>query len=354
MITKRTRERARVQAVLDGVNAIADALRGGASLRQALIRSAEPTQSPFRLVAQALDEGEPLSSALHNGSTSHPEHADLASVFCVLAVHAQAGGDPLPACRALAERLARRAAAREGAPAHPTQARRGARAIRQLTPAFLLIVAMSDPRGAVQWFAEPATRLAIAVGLLLQAAGALWVRAIVHGVAPGSHVLAQVPVVRAVRAIVAGRVRSSIDTDVAECAWTVSQALDAGLSVTAAVAVVAPHVRGAFGVALRNAVAEVGVPLHEAVNDAVADLDGDAVDRFARVLASGAELGVPVAAALRALAADLDERASLRLTEDVRRASMRVLVPLGVLVLPAFVLACLVPLFVGGLQGIAG
>jgi hypothetical protein len=57
---------------------------------------------------------------------------------------------------------------------------------------------------------------------------------------------------------------------------------------------------------------------------------------------------------MRALASDLDQRTSIRLTEESRRASIRVLVPLGLLVLPAFVLACLVPLFVGGLQGIAG
>ena len=58
--------------------------------------------------------------------------------------------------------------------------------------------------------------------------------------------------------------------------------------------------------------------------------------------------------ALRAVADDVRDAMSIRFTEDVRRASMRVLLPLGVLVLPAFVLACLVPLFIGGLQGIAG
>jgi len=88
--------------------------------------------------------------------------------------------------------------------------------------------------------------------------------------------------------------------------------------------------------------------------EVVASLDGDAPDRFARAFVWSAELGVPLSDSLRALADDVRDAVSLRFAEDVRRASMRVLVPLGVLVLPAFVLACLVPLFLGGLQGLAG
>src|SRR5438094_851890 len=69
---------------------------------------------------------------------------------------------------------------------------------------------------------------------------------------------------------------------------------------------------------------------------------GGAPDRFARAFASSASLGVPLASRLRALSDDIRDRSSVRLAEDVRRASMRVLLPLSLLVLPAFVLACLV------------
>jgi hypothetical protein len=65
-------------------------------------------------------------------------------------------------------------------------------------------------------------------------------------------------------------------------------------------------------------------------------------------------LGVPLAPRLRSLADEINERTIHEQSEDVRRASVRVLIPLGLLILPAFVLSCLVPLLVGGLSGIAG
>jgi Flp pilus assembly protein TadB len=345
--------------LIDGLHAIVDALRGGTSLRGALIRCAGMPGSPFAPVAAALAEGRPLAPALHAAAagTSSPDSAsdpELASAFCVLAVHAEAGGDPLPAIRALADRLTRRAAAREEARAFTTQARLGARAILLLTPAFLLLVAASDPRGAIAWFSQPTTRLCIVLGLLLQGGGAVWVSSIVRGVAPVASSLARLPVVRALRAIAMGRARPTTDGDVSACAGTLALALEAGLSPTAALRAVASYAGGEFGDAIREAVDEVGVPLRDAVTHAVAELDGEAAQRFARAFAWGAELGIPLAHAMRTLSADIDERASIALAEDSRRASIRVLMPLGLLVLPAFVLACLVPLFVGGLQGIAG
>src|SRR5204862_7362251 len=71
-------------------------------------------------------------------------------------------------------------------------------------------------------------------------------------------------------------------------------------------------------------------------------------------LDSSVTLGVPLAPTLRVLADDVRQQYAIGLGEDVRRASMRVLIPLAVVVLPASVLACLVPLFARGLQGISG
>lgn len=350
--TKRARQRRRTLALIEELQRLVDRLRSGESLRQALSRSTQGDGSPFHPVATALAAGRPIVHALRDAAGGCGE-PDLASVLCILAVHAEAGGDPTLACRALAERLARRVSARDEARALTTQARIGARAILLLTPAFLLLVSASDPRGTVAYLVEPRTRLALLGGLVLQVLGAWWIGGIVGSIgnAPSSS---RTPFVRALRAMLMGRPRPTVGDDCAEAAELTAFALDAGLSPTAALRTTAPFYTGAFGEAARAAAARVDVSAHVALAEETSDLDGEAPSRFARAFAWSAELGVPLAQSLRAFADDVREASQLHLVEDVRRASMRVLVPLGVLVLPAFVLACLVPLFVGGVQGIAG
>lgn len=357
-MSTRSRERARTSRLIADLGAIVDHLRSGTSLRQALLRIAQGDGSPFHPVAAALSAGRPLVPALRDEATALAQRgssgtdADMAAVYCVLAVHAQAGGDPTPACRALSDRLARRFTAREEARALTTQARLGARAILLLTPAFLLLVSLSDPRGVLAYVGEPQTRAALTVGLALQGLGAVWIARIVAAIGSSTSG-GRVPIVRAVRALLVGKTHPPTDEDCAQTAETVAFALDAGLSPTAALREAAPFAPGVFGDAVREAAAAVGVPVHDALAAAVGRLDGDAPSRFARAFAWSAELGVPLAEALRAVADDVRDAMSIRFTEDVRRASMRVLLPLGVLVLPAFVLACLVPLFIGGLRGIS-
>jgi tight adherence protein C len=323
-------------------------------LRQALNRTAGKLGSPLAPLAAALAAGQPIVPSLRAAAVQHNGDADLSSALCILAVHAEAGGDPLPAVSALAERLSRRKTARAEARALTTQARLGARALLLLTPAFLVLVVATDPRGVISWMAEPRTRAAVVCGLALQGLGALWMGAIVATATGERSRIAGVPFLRATRALLAGRSRPRLDDEIADASDTVAFALDAGLAPSAALATVAPYARGEVGIALRRAAADVSAVPHAAVGDAFASLGGPAPQRFASAYESALTLGVPLAPALRSLADDLRERASIALAEDIRRASVRVLVPLGVLVLPAFVLACLVPLFVGGLQGIAG
>ena len=351
--------RACAASLVDTLNDVADELRSGSSLRQAIVQTAGQRSSPLAPVASALVAGEPLTQALYAaaGALAHAppgDGADVGSALCVLAVHADAGGDPLPAVRSLVDAFARSAAARSEARALTTQARLGARAILCLTPAFLVFVALTDPHGAARFVLDPRTRIAVASGLALQGLGALWIRAIVDGAAGAPGRFGRLPVIRAMRAMVAGKARSRLADAVADCAETIAFALDAGLAPFAAVRAVAPYARGAFGEALRLASSTHHAPLHRALDEIAGVFDVDVCRRFARAFERSAALGVPLAPALRALADDIHEATSIELAEDIRRASLRVLVPLAVLVLPAFVLACLVPLFVGGLQGIAG
>lgn len=351
--------RRRTPDVASALRDVADALRAGRSLRAALEESSSHPGSPFASIGSALAAGRPLVASLRAAAGEHGGDAGLACAVCILAVHAEAGGDPLPAVRAMADRLQKQAVARAEARALTTQARLGSRALLLLTPAFLLLVVASDPGGLARLVSAPGPRAAVAGGLALQGLGALWMGAIVRTAAGEPSRWTGIPLARAMRALLAGRGRAGGTEEIAQAADTVAFAVDAGLSPPAALAAVAPYAPGAVGTALRTAARDVSVPAHLALRRALAaappeDVPPAAGLRFADAVRASTELGVPLAPALRGLADDLRERASIALAEDIRRASIRVLLPLGVLVLPAFVLACLFPLFVGGLQGIAG
>lgn len=352
----RRAERERGRALVAALDALCDSLRGGASLRQALVDGIGERPSPLTPIALALREGRPLVDTLRAAAASGGGTAvdrDLAAACCVLAVHAESGGDPLPACRSVAERIALRRAAADEARALTTQSRLGARTIVLLTPAFLGLVVLSDPRSVAGWFGDPRIRTAIVAGLMLQAVGAWWIAAIVRRATGSASRAAGLPVLRAAAVLLTGRSAPTDDDDVASCAEIVALVCHAGGSTTSALATVAPHAAGRFGTVLREAVAATDEPIAEALGR-LDDVDGEAAVRFTRSVRAATELGVPLAPAMLALSNDVRERNRIRASEDVRRASVRVLLPLGGLVLPAFVLACLVPLFVGGLSGLTG
>jgi Flp pilus assembly protein TadB len=337
----------------DVLRGLRDGLRAGLSLRQALERAAGRPGSP--LAGLDLEPTRPLVDVLYAAARGCTD-PDLATTLLVLAVQARTGGDPGRCVEALIERSARRTAAAREARALTAQARLSARAMLALTPGFLLLLTALDPRGTWSALTSTPGGPAVALGIALQAAGGWWISRIVSGATGevrGGR-LSRVPVLR----VVAGR-RSRNETTgpaVAQGAEALALVLEAGLSGSRGVAAVAPIVAGRFGAALRVAAARIraGTPVAAAVGEACAGVGDEAAARFGDVLASGDRLGVPLAGSYRALAGDLEHAEASRLAEDVRRCSIRVLVPLGLLILPAFVLACLVPLFVGGLRGVVG
>lgn len=74
--------------------------------------------------------------------------------------------------------------------------------------------------------------------------------------------------------------------------------------------------------------------------------------RLGVTLHRSAESGAPVAAALLRLSEDLRERRRAAVEERVRQVEVRAAVPLGVCLLPAFVLVGVVPLVAGAASGL--
>ncbi len=317
-------------SLAEDLRALCDELRGGASLRQALERTGDG--SPLAFLRAPLAAGRALPEVLREAAGEVREAA-LAEALLVLAVQADAGGDPIPAVAAVEARLRRRLLQAREARALTAQARMSARTVLAIGPGFLALLLLLDPGAMWNVLSRPDGRILLALGFLLQAAGAVWVARIVH---------------RATDDRTGGR-----GSEVAEGAETLASLLEAGLSPARALEVLSPVASGAFGASLRRVRDRIraGAGAGDAITGVLGD-DGDlATVRLARVLA-GARLGVPLAGPLRNLATELREIEVSRTAEAVRGASVRVLLPLGLLILPAFVLTCLVPLLLGGLEGI--
>jgi pilus assembly protein TadC len=145
----------------------------------------------------------------------------------------------------------------------------------------------------------------------------------------------------------------------------------------AAVAHDLPHLVGLLASVLRT-----GAAAEEAVRTVVAALPGPAADRLAavparlavgldparvwadladdpglaplgRALARSAASGAPVAAVVSRLADDLRDAARSRVEEQARAVGVRAAVPLGLCLLPSFLLLGIVPLVVGLLASLA-
>jgi tight adherence protein B len=93
-----------------------------------------------------------------------------------------------------------------------------------------------------------------------------------------------------------------------------------------------------------------------AVRDAWPDQTGrdDEVRRIREAIALASSVGVPVAALLRAEAEDVRRDAAATGLAAAERLAVRLVLPLGVCVLPAFVLVGVVPVVVGVLSSTAG
>jgi tight adherence protein C len=132
-----------------------------------------------------------------------------------------------------------------------------------------------------------------------------------------------------------------------------SLAVSAGYGLEQAIAEVAASGRGPFFDELAHRISKAKLESRPAV-DALADLAEDAdlpeLAALAGALMAGSRQGVPVLETLRAQAAAVRERWRLGLIEAGERAAVTMLLPIGVLILPAFFLVILYPAAINLLQ----
>ncbi|MEO7836835.1 MAG: type II secretion system F family protein [Acidimicrobiales bacterium] len=168
----------RLEAALPGaVDAIARALRSGASLRQALAEAAAATPGPLGddllSVAAATEKGASVVAALEAWGERQPT-AGVRLVTSALCLGAETGGALARAVDGVAATLRQRLAARAEARALATQARASAAVLVAAPLVFTACASIVDAQTSTFLFRTGAGLLCLVGGLALNAIGALW------------------------------------------------------------------------------------------------------------------------------------------------------------------------------------
>jgi tight adherence protein C len=123
--------------------------------------------------------------------------------------------------------------------------------------------------------------------------------------------------------------------------------LSAGLSFDASLSLYCDRYQTELSQAFSEAMLswQVGVrSREEALNDMACELGVDALARFAVVVGESLAFGSPLALALEVQAKAIRDEQRAQVEEEIEKAPVKMLVPLGVLVVPAMLLAILGPL----------
>ena len=173
--------RQRIRQLPGALDAIAAALRGGASLRAALAdtsRRRGPLADELGRVAELAGAGVPLADALaHWADAADDPPSRLAGAALVVA--AQLGGPGADALDAAAASLRERAAADDEIAALSVQARLSALVLTVAPVVFAALLTSLDPASAEFLLATPAGWACVAAGGALDVAGALWMARLV-------------------------------------------------------------------------------------------------------------------------------------------------------------------------------
>jgi tight adherence protein B len=174
------------RALPDALDGLPRSLRAGGSVRTALAELAEVAPPPLagdldRLV-RAVDQGIPMATALDRWAAERPcPGVRLTVAALVLGIESGAGlGRTL---EGVATTLHERAALRREVHALATQARYSAGVLALAPPAFLLVAGAIDPSVLSFLFTTSSGLLCLVVGLVLDAAGGVWMLRITRSAA---------------------------------------------------------------------------------------------------------------------------------------------------------------------------
>lgn len=171
-------------AVPDMLDAIAAELRGGAAVAAACVavgRQSGALHGSLAAPVAAIDLGMPVAEAFASWRDAPPVPSGEV-LAGGLALAAEAGGPAAGALEHLAAGTREALAVRAEVYALSTQARVSAYVVALAPVGFVAFSVVVDPGSATALVATPVARIAVVVGLALDAIAAWWMRSIVAGI----------------------------------------------------------------------------------------------------------------------------------------------------------------------------
>lgn len=171
----------------DAVRALAASARAGLSIRRALgevAREGPPgVAGPFGAAARELAIGRPMPATLA-ALSDRLGSREGALLTGVLSIHHRAGGDLPRALDEVADLAERRAEARRRVRALTAQGRASGAVLAVLPVAFVGLLSGTSGNGLGTFYATSRGAALLGLGVLLQLAGFLWIRAILRRAQP--------------------------------------------------------------------------------------------------------------------------------------------------------------------------
>ncbi|MGH2754451.1 MAG: type II secretion system F family protein [Actinomycetota bacterium] len=296
----------------EAIRSLASSLRAGQSLRAA-VASWDAPAPDIRRVARRLKLGSSLADALEVARPFFD--SDLDALILVVKLHARAGGDGASLLEAIARSIDERVAGAGRAQVHAAGARLSARMVAGLPLAALLFVP-----GSRAPLLDPAGIGVIGLGILLCLAGMMWM----------------------------GRLLPRPPTEADEAtllAVAVAAAARAGCTVAQVLGIAAESASGSFGAELRRARRRNHLGL--AWPRCLAASSDEGLRELGRVLSIPARVGLPLAEGLDDFVLSRADLREQELERAIRRAPVKMVVPLTLCILPAFGLLALTPFLRG-------
>lgn len=292
------------------LRSLASLLRSGATLERALVDWPERVgEGALRewceAVAARVNLGvEPADAVTADGAFAHA----LGNIF---AVHAQLGGDIAGSIDELAARTDSWSDSSTGAAAQAAGAKLSGRMI-----SFLPLVFLAFTPGPKLPLQDPVAMTTMLAGVCLVAAGALWMGKLIPIAAQPD-----------LAATVAG---------------SLAAVLRGGASPSQVLTLMAERDKaGPLDSALRRV--SLGLTWEEALTSSA----DQGLSELGRTLATARSSGAPVAPTLKAFATERERESILRFEAEARRAPVRMVLPLTLCMLPAFLLLGAGPLVRG-------
>lgn len=298
----------------DALRALASLLRGGLSQQQAVAAWPRHVNGPLASHLETAARRVVLGSSPADALADDPLGTITAPLRAALATHEALGGEAAASLEALAAEADRMAGSAAGALAGAAGTTLSARMVSALPLVFAPLVP-----GAGLPLGDPIAMTSLLAGVALAAAGMAWIRRLMPSV-PQPDAAASVALVAA--AVLRGGASSAPVLDAAACS-----------NMNPDLELAARRVR-------------LGLTWEEAL--ALADEPGFVA--LAATLAEARVSGAPLAEKLRGFASERIRGAATAFDQETRKAPVRMVVPLTVCVLPAFLLIAAGPL-VRGLSG---